>query len=369
MIPISRRGLIRMSGAPPCPCSDIRRWPRPTVADTVTIASNVTLPSFDPTSGPSAVNPPLQSFYQSIFDPYVAQNPNLSWAPGMLTKWGWNADRTQISLELRHDAYWHNGDRVTPEDIIWSMQRAGKPDGGSPVQFIWSSLGNWKSDGKVITANVQRFVPDIFEWMGFLTGYALPKTYYEKVGPEGFEKAPIGSGPYMVDQYERNAFLRLKANPKYWGGRPAFETVIFKFVPDATSRVAEVESGSSDVTFYIPYEEYDRLRQKPGLIGATTPVSDIGMIFISNRGVMLDRNVRLAASHAIDKEAIVKRLLRGRRTAEHAGGAGISGLRPEHPSGLRSGARRQVSRRQRLFAAEAGHIHDPDNSRVHAEGL
>ena len=193
------------------------------------------------------------------------------------------------------------------------------------------------------------------------------RSYYEKVGPEGFEKAPIGSGPYMVDQYERNAFLRLKANPKYWGGKPAFETVIFKFVPDATSRVAEVESGSSDVTFYIPYEEYDRLRQKPGLIGATTPVSDIGMIFISNRGVMLDRNVRLAASHAIDKEAIVKRLLRGY-------GVPLSTLEApeylaydaEHQSGIRSSAGNQAARRQRLFAPKAGLLHDPDDPRLHA---
>jgi peptide/nickel transport system substrate-binding protein len=311
MIPISRRGLIRMSGAAALPLLGHSVLAASDASDTVTIASNVTLPSFDPTSGPSAVNPPLQSFYQSIFDPYVAQNPNLSWASGMLTKWGWNGDRTQISLELRTDAYWHNGDRVTPEDIIWSMQRAAKPDGGSPVQFIWSSLGNWKSDGKVITADVQRFVPDIFEWMGFLTGYALPKTYYEKVGPEGFENAPIGSGPYMVDQYERNAFLRLKANPKYWGGKPAFETVVFKFVPDATSRVAEIESGKSDVTLEVPYEEYDRLKNKAGLKGECKPISDIGMIFITNGGVMDDKNVRLAMCHSVDKATIIKKLLRG----------------------------------------------------------
>jgi ABC-type transport system substrate-binding protein len=59
--------------------------------------------------------------------------------------------------------------------------------------------------------------------MAFLTGYVLPKAYYEKVGAEGFEKAPIGTGPYMVEKFERNAFLRLKANPNYWGGKPAFE--------------------------------------------------------------------------------------------------------------------------------------------------
>ena len=71
-----------------------------------------------------------------------------------------------------------------------------------------------------------------------------------------------------------------------------------------TSRVAEIESGSSDVTLEIPYEEYDRLKAKPGLAGVCEPVSDIGMIFITNvEKEMLDENVRLAAIHAIDKEA------------------------------------------------------------------
>src|SRR5207248_4442725 len=61
----------------------------------------------------------------------------------------------------------------------------------------------------------------------------------------------------------------------------------------------------------IPYEEFDRLKAKPGLAGATTPVSDIAMIFITDVAPMLDRNVRLAAHHSIDKKSIVERLLRG----------------------------------------------------------
>ncbi|MDU2928352.1 ABC transporter substrate-binding protein, partial [Bradyrhizobium sp.] len=131
------------------------------------------------------------------------------------------------------------------------------------------------------------------------------------VGAEGFEKAPIGSGPYKVDAFERNAFLRLKAHPGYWGPKPAFDTVVFKFVTDPTSRVAEIESGGSDITFEIPYEEFDRLKAKPNLAGLTQPISDIGMIFLTDIDPMLDRNVRLAANHAIDKKAIVEKLLRG----------------------------------------------------------
>jgi peptide/nickel transport system substrate-binding protein len=75
--------------------------------------------------------------------------------------------------------------------------------------------------------------------------------------------------------------------------------------------VAEIESGSSDITLEVPYEEFDRLKKKSGLTGVATPISDIGMIFITNKEPMLDKNVRLAAIMAIDKKAIVDRLLHG----------------------------------------------------------
>src|SRR4029079_7381746 len=99
--------------------------------------------------------------------------------------------------------------------------------------------------------------------------------------------------------------------PKYWGPKPAFETVVFKFVPDATSRVAEVESGSSDLTLEVPFEDYDRLTKKSSLAGVAHPVSDIGMIFITNKDPMLDKNVRLAMIYSVDKKAIVDKLLKG----------------------------------------------------------
>ena len=82
------------------------------------------------------------------------------------------------------------------------------------------------------------------------------------------------------DRFERNAFVRLKANANYWGGKPEFDTVTIKFVTDAAARVAEVESGNAHVTLEVPYEEYDRL--KATLTGVATPVSDIGMIFLND---------------------------------------------------------------------------------------
>ncbi len=280
-------------------------------AGAVTIAFNVALPSWDPTVGASAVNPTIQAIYQSVFDQFIGQNPDLSFTPGIVEKWGWNDAGNGIWMDVRKDVMWHDGSPLTPDDIVWSLTRAGDPKSGNPIQFVWGNLSNFKVDGQRVTADAKQFDPALFKWMAFLTGYVLPRAYYEKVGAEGFEKKPVGSGPYMVDAFERNAFVRLKANPHYWGGRPAFETVVFKFVTDGSARVAEIESGRSDVTLEIPYEEYDRLRKKNGLVGVTTPTSNIGMIFITNVPPMLDPNVRHTMVMSVDKKLLVQKLLRG----------------------------------------------------------
>ena len=79
------------------------------VPGTLTIAYNVTVPSFDPTTGPSAVNPTIQAVYRSIFDQYVGQKPDLSFEPGLLTAWGWSDDKTKAWMEVRDGVTWHDG--------------------------------------------------------------------------------------------------------------------------------------------------------------------------------------------------------------------------------------------------------------------
>ncbi|GAB1364987.1 ABC transporter substrate-binding protein [Rhodobacter sp.] len=305
---LNRRTLLKLSAA----STALGAFGLPALAqdiDELVIAYNVTLPSWDPTVGPSAVNPTIQGIYQSVFDQFILQQPDLKPAPGLLTEWGWNEDYTQVWMTVREGVKWHDGSDFTAEDVAWNLARVANPETGSPMQFVWGTLANHRVEGNKVIADVLQFDPTVFKWMYFLTGYVLPKAYYEKVGAEGFEAAPIGTGPYMVEKFERNAFVRLKANESYWGGAPEFKTVTIKFVTDAAARVAEVESGNSHVTLEVPYEEYDRL--KATLTGVAAPVSDIGMIFLNDIEVMTDPNVRKAAAHAIDKQTIIDRLLSG----------------------------------------------------------
>lgn len=307
----SRRDVIKLGGAAATlPLLGAGFQVVAAEGDTLTIAANTNLPSLNP-SLPAVSGTVFQGFFASIYDPYIRQTADLDYVPGVLTEWGWNEDKSKVRLVVREDALWHDGKSVTAEDVAWSLDRAGKPENKNPMRFVWKTLGNFQVDGNVVTADVLRFEPTIFNWLGFLGAYVLPKDYFEKVGMDGFEAAPIGSGPYMVDKFERNSFLRLKAFDKYWGGKPAYETVVFKFVPDAASRVAQLESGAVDLTYNIPFEEYDRLIAKPEFEGQADLVANCGAVFITNQGPMLDPNVRKAAHFAINKQAIVERLLRG----------------------------------------------------------
>jgi len=87
-----------------------------------------------------------------VFDQYIGLNPDLSFTGGLLEKWGWNDAGTGIWMDVRKGATWHDGSPVTPDDIVWSLARAGDPKGGNPIQFVWGNLSNFKTDGARVTA-------------------------------------------------------------------------------------------------------------------------------------------------------------------------------------------------------------------------
>ena len=284
---------------------------RAAIGSTLTIAYNIAPPAWDPNSGSYSTSPGLQTIFRTLYDPYIEQGNDLSLQPGIIDQFGWSPDRSRITMRLRNGATWHDGKPVTIDDVVWNLKRLGDPQSGNLLASVFASNKNFAVKGNEVTFEVTPWRANMLERFTFLACYLLPPHYYQSVGKEGFEKKPIGSGPYMFDQFERGSFLRLKANPNYWGGKPAFETVVFKFLPDPASRVAEVERGQSHIAVDLPYEEYERLKAKSNLAGVASPITDIAMIFLSSNGIMQDANVRKAAVHAIDKDLICKRLHRG----------------------------------------------------------
>lgn len=310
---MKRRSFVRSLAVAPTALSTLL-WDeqaRAAIGPTLTIAYNFSPPGFDPNSGSYATSPGLQSIFKSLYDPYIEQAEDLSLQPGLMDQFSWSADRNRITMRLRSGVFWHDGQPVAVEDVVWNLKRLGDPASGNPLATVFASIKNVSVQGSNVSFDVQPWRANMMERFSFLACYLIPPHYFQQVGKEGFEKRPMGSGPYMFDRFERGSFLRLKVNPRYWGPKPAFETVVFKFITDPAGRVAEVERGSSDVTVDVPYEEFDRLRAKPGLVGVASPVTDIAMLFLNSDGVMQDPNVRKACAHAIDKKLITSRVHRG----------------------------------------------------------
>ena len=110
-------------------------------------------------------------------------------------------------------------------------------------------------------------------WPDFLTfyssasgaGWIVPKKYVEKVGDEGFKKAPIGAGPYKFVSFTPGVELVLEAFEGYWRKTPSVKRLVFKVIPDESTRLAALKRGEVDIAYSIRGELAEELQQTPGL--------------------------------------------------------------------------------------------------------
>ena len=138
MFNLTRRQALATSGGILATLLAPQRFATAAAGNTLNIAYNVNLPSFNPDAGPSSVNPTIQAMYRSIFDQYIGQKPNLAFEPGLLTAWGWSDDKSKVWMDVRKDVVWHDGSPFTPEDVVWCLQHEADAKSGNMVAFVWA---------------------------------------------------------------------------------------------------------------------------------------------------------------------------------------------------------------------------------------
>jgi peptide/nickel transport system substrate-binding protein len=281
----------------------------------LTMAFPADVPTWDPNARSLAA---VQSLYKMVFDQPITQNPDITPKPALVTKWGYVDDKgLALGLDLRSDVVFHDGSKMTAEDFKFSFfdrPRLPVAEGGRKLDtaFIWRRV----KDIEIVspTRVVMHFtepMPSAVAWMYFLTSYVVPKAYIEKVGLDEFQKKPIGSGPYKLVEYQQGARIVLEAHDAYWGGKPAIPRVTIELVRDPTARVAAIESKRVDMAVDVPIREAARLATIPGFSSSIDAISDIMLLQITKNGGFADDRVRLAAHHAINKEAISKAFYNG----------------------------------------------------------
>jgi peptide/nickel transport system substrate-binding protein len=275
---------------------------------TLTWGLHVTLASkwLDPSDTEAFINPFMVLY--AVHDALVKPMPGGENTPSLAESWTVSKDGLAYEFVLRKNTKFHNGDPVTADDVKFSFERYK----GAAAKLLKDRV----RDVEIVDPGRVRFHlkepwPDFMTFYGTsATGAAwiVPRKYVEKVGEDGFKKAPIGAGPYRVVSFNPGIDLVMEAFEGYWRKVPSVKRLVFRSMPDETTRAAALKAGDVDIVYLLSGPTAQEVKRTPGLrLAAAMPP---GVVFLDlpeqwdPKSPWHDRRVRLAASHALDRNAL-----------------------------------------------------------------
>ena len=253
--------------------------------------------------------PILHNVYESL----LKLGTDNSLEPLLATEWSVSEDGCTYTLKIRDDVYFHNGEKMTVEDVEFTLDGAGHTSAGS------AQLAHY-DDCEIIDENTVaiHLTSPYGPFMNALAGrFALimDKSYYEEVGEDAYNEAPIGTGPYKFVERVSGDHITLEAFDKYWAGEPEIKTVNFVVLTDTNTQMISLENGDIDVLINANISALNKLTTDKVKWDKMT-ASSIGQIhFNCNKGSAQDINFRKAVMYGINKEDVNIGVFEGQATA------------------------------------------------------
>src|SRR5262245_29885524 len=259
---------------------------------------------FDPAET-SGIITPFMILY-ALHDAMVKPLPGNLMAPGLAESWSVTPDGLVYEFVLRKGVRFHNGEPVTGDDVKFSFERYR----GSAHKTLKERTAAIEiPDPGRVRIRLKEPWPDFMTYYASATsaGWIVPRKYVEKVGDEGFKRAPIGAGPYRFVSFTPGVELILEAFDQYWRKSPSVKRLVLKVVPDEATRLAAVKRGEVDIAYVIRGALAEELQRSPGLTLKHAPIQATFWLHFPDqwdpKSPWHDRRVRLAASHAINRQA------------------------------------------------------------------
>ncbi len=265
-------------------------------------------------------NEPTTNFSQlrQSFENLILIDENLKIQPALAKSWRM-IDNTTWEFMLRDGVKFHNGDILTATDVEWCLNRimaAGANSGPRKSYVAWFDSVRAVDD---MTIQIKTKGPYPAVLAASYIPIIIPKKYFEQVGADGFNKAPVGTGPYKIDGWSVNQKLELSAFADYWGGKPAIPHATFRVIPDESTRINELVTGGVDVVINLSPSRVADLKSKPSIKLTTKPsVLNFYLGFNTHQKPFDDLRVRQAIASAIDVPTMIKELLSGYGTAANS---------------------------------------------------
>jgi len=256
------------------------------------------------------------SMQMSIFDSLIRRGPDMGLIPALATEWK-PVGPTEWLLTLRQGVKFHNGEPFDAEVVRWNVERITRP-GFQDFAFMTPVAKAEVVSKYVVKISTKAAYPTFPSLMTQF--FIVPPNYMTQVGPEGFARKPIGSGPYKFVEWVKGSHLIMEANVDYWAGPPAIRAIIWRILPESSTRVAGLRAGELDIVPQLPPELIQTIDAEATL--KALAVRSIRTPFLrffpdSQQGggrPLADRRVRQAINHAVNVDAIIRGLLAGQAT-------------------------------------------------------
>lgn len=234
-------------------------------------------------------------------------------------------DGKNWTIRLRDGAVFSDGTPVTAKDVKFSLDRS-RHSGGA-FSFLLSPIASIKVlDDRTVQIMTSQpsatLLPALSSWVASI----MPADFGGK-SAKAFFKAPVGSGPFTLGEWNRGRYVTLERNPKYWRNKkPLVDSVRWNTVPDPNTRVSQVQGGQADIASDIPYSQVKALKSAGAATSASFPANyTTVLVFNEKFGPLSDVHVRRAVARAVDRKTITKSTLFG------AGEAACSLVPPTMP--------------------------------------
>jgi peptide/nickel transport system substrate-binding protein len=240
--------------------------------------------------------------------------------PGLAESWEESNGGKTWTYKLRDGLKWSDGKPLTAEDVAWNINTSRDEEWINHSATTVNLDAEAKDDTTLV---VKTKVPD--PKLPTLDIYLLPKHIWGKMSADERGKYDavdgVGSGPFVLEKFEKGQFARFKANPNYYKGKPAVDKVVLRKFNNPDAMVAALKTGELDAAEDIPGAAFDQLENEDniqtveGNQGAMSEIAINGGDGLKKpHPALLDLRVRQAIAHAIDKKTLVARVLNGHGT-------------------------------------------------------
>lgn len=298
----------------------------PALAQEITVGAANVAPYLDPGRDHSNVG---SQFYYNAFDVLIDRDYNkreVEWRPALATEWTL-LEPTVMEIKLRQDVVFHNGDPMTADDVVFSLNRMYQATFPPYQVRARDRLGNFeraeKVDDYTIRIHAKREEPLWETLINLQQGMIIPAAYTmgltgdpdvaEDSDFEAFSLAPVGTGPYKIAEFVPNERIVYERFGEFWGEAAPLERATVRRIPETASRITALRTGEIDLATNIAPDQLSLIEAEPTMkaVGSATALFHV-MIMNQNHEVMKDARIRQALSMAIDRDALNEALWLGK---------------------------------------------------------